>query len=487
MQKRHAIIAKFTTFYQVTTTGRWIVDPVLQDNMNRLVTQYLHQDEKFWVIHFLEASRSDSLAVKHLRAYLEEPCYWGAIEAFRYFTNFGDTQLDYWQIARTIDPVKLLKPYAPEKGIPPQAYAQLRLRYAIFNVIRQGKEIERSSDWGVLFKTGKKALSGYLQEAGFSQAQQSQYLLAWQGFKAVYAPNPRQGNRKLPPPTPEQLEAIADYYHQQPIIATESPVSGQQIKEWLTTCIRVVREATSVQFYSLDVDETVFQSTIADYSENQAEREVESSQNQQQWQEIRAVLEKASANLSDDAQKMLILEYGLTGFNQTEIAKLFGIQQYQVSRQLKRYKRPLIEALIEWSKSQLGVTLSVDAIDDLSKQLEQWLIAYYQDYPFTEFLELILVKELGEEIPWLRGYFSGNLSAVNGAVSLGLNSSETALTEKLARIKSLLQERLHNWMEDALHLPPSSREAIAQPLARLVENWLSNAPYAIFELDRRNS
>jgi len=66
-------------------------------------------------------------------------------------------------------------------------------------------------------------------------------------------------------------------------------------------------------------------------------------------------------------------------------------------------------------------------------------------------------------------------------VAAELNLSENKINEQLALVKKKLQKQVENWMLDSLKLPASCMSRTAQPIAKLVDAWLSEAPYSILE------
>ncbi len=474
MEKRHTIVEKYSTFYQVSPVCCWITDLKLKRNITPKIEQHPTQNDKFWVKHWLEAAinKSDPLAVQHIRAYLEETCFWSAKVTYQRFTCLDFTWLDYWQIARVeaSDPVKLFKKYDPLRSNPAY-YAQLKISSAILDVVRKDREAERCSDWGLLLRSSKRALKTALEKSGIKEPQLSRYLLAWQGFQEIYTALRVRGNR-CEAPTPEQLADIADYYNQFRFPqSTEPQQSGSDILALLEMCSSALRVSTKIAISSLDASPAI----PIDY--NSVEQELVTAEFQEELQQLQEVLQEAIATLPPDARKMLILEHGFPGLNQTQIAKEFGIKQYQVSRQLDKHKCLLLKALAQWSKNHASLT-HVEAIDELSKKLDEWLDWYSQTTILYKFLQttLSLHPTLKQEIPLLTRHFGAETSTK--ALANELKLKETELNEKLSGIRQILQEELLGWMQKTFKLTPNSLNAVAKPSALLVDSFLLNAPYA---------
>jgi len=490
MQKRQTVIEKFVTFYQVYPDTRWIIVPELQSNINRLLAAS-PRNQTFWqsneiacLEYFLQTARDNSnpLAEKHLRAYLEEACYQSAQSAYRSFSNSDYTLCDYWQIAREYasNPVRVFKNCNLQRGIP-SAYLQKILVPAIMDEIRKGKEAERASDWALLRRISKKALKTALQAAAINERHLSRCILAWQAFGEIYTPiSSLQRNRQLQPPTAEQFAAMVDYYNEFRLLDLQEPAATvAEIQKLLNTCIHLVRLKTAIRFNSIDADSPGINLAMADKSEAILSRSEEEAEYSQQWEQLRQVLGNAIATLSPDAQKMLILEHGLEGFKQVDIAQIFSVPQYQISRQLKGHKKPLLTALAEWSQTNAGVTLTVEKVNELSQQLDDWLKWYYQRNHLFELLQNIFVQEMNDSLPLLRCHFGKKISIA--LVAVELNLSENTINEQLALVKKKLQKQVENWMLDSLKLPASCMSRTAKPIAKLVDTWLSEAPYSILE------
>lgn len=519
MQTDPKIIARFSQFFQLNPDPRWIRDRSLEINLNRLVKQYPNQGEKFWLRYWLESAKTqaDALAVQHLRAYLENACYWSAIAAYNDFSTPDLTWWDYWQVARAIasEPVKLFASYDFTRKTLPRTYAQTKLKYAIISRIRAGKQAERASDWGLLQSLSKTAIKTALKKAGIGEPKLSQCFKAWQAFKEVYAPVAVLQNRQLPSPTDAELAGMTQYYNEQRSLS-ETAISQVEIQKLLTLCIQVVRAINKIEFTRLDVDNSTLKLELAQKSEDLAQQQQQQAIYSQEWEQVKLELSLAIATLSPDARKMLILERGL-GWNQTDIGKEFGLKQYQVSRQLSRHKGFLLKTLAQWSQNQTGLTLSDETIAHLSDELDLWLIWYCRTTILHRFLLSTLRQHctLKQEISLWCCYF-GNLppktwlSAIapdfdlteselekkvarchqilqelRGAIASNFHLEETELQEKLTSLKQILQQRLLLWMEKTLSLTPDSVKVTAKPVALLVDTFLLNAPYATFEIEQR--
>jgi len=483
MKKRATFVEKFSTYLWRDENGVlvWVSDRPLQRHMAQMVDRHPERDEKTWVMYWLEAARkgSDRLAVDHLRSHLEEPCYWGAVNAHQKYPT--GNWWDYFQMARELaaDPVKLWKNYDPQLS-QPATYANKAFLYAILEQVRQKSEFDRSSDWGLLSKVSKTKLKKALKNASISEPQLSRYLLAWQCFQEICTLAKAEGTRKLESPTAPQLEDVARYYNELRFPQSSEPaVNGDRINQLLLKCIETVRNADRIPNISLDANPVHSQAAIAIYSEAQSELQAELARDRAEWQEIKEVLDQAIATLPEEVQKVYTLKYGFAA-NQTAIAQMLKVNQSTVSRYLKANKQPLLSALGEWVQSS-GNSLTIEKNQALSKQLNEWLKDYYQTTVFNR-LSTKLLAEHGQEIPLLQ--FSCAEKLPPQKIAKRLKISENEVKEKVTAVKQCLQQELNKWMRDSLKLS-SELNGSAVPLAKLVDNWLINAPYAILEMERR--
>ncbi|TAF70587.1 MAG: hypothetical protein EAZ59_04140 [Oscillatoriales cyanobacterium] len=244
-----------------------------------------------------------------------------------------------------------------------------------------------------------------------------------------------------------------------------------------------------IQFDSLDAENPELELEINYRFEAEAWYGEQDAARGDRLQQMTTELASAIVSLSrdfPDARKMLILEHGFTGFNQSYIGKEFGIKQYKISRQLTSYKKYLLTSLVKWSQTQANVTFSVKDVDRLSILLDEWLTWYCQNAILYKFLQttLKLHPALKLEITLLCRYY-GCERVDERAIAHNLNITPTELQGKLVQVKTILQTQLHNWLHQNLALKPCSLNAIDKSSALLVEQFLANAPYALLTLERR--
>ncbi|MFW6296781.1 MAG: sigma-70 family RNA polymerase sigma factor, partial [Halothece sp.] len=367
-----------------------------------------------------------------------------------------------------------------------KTYAYSSLYDAILEKVRQGQEAKRNSDWGLLKRSSKKALKIALQQVGVSYPQLSHCVIAWQGFKAVYADVTPGKKRQLSPPTNQQLEAITTYFKERSL----SP-GNVNIEELLSTCIHALRRYYETEFSSLNA---VYEDTgngnplIAEISEHKFSQELEQTQTCQYHRQLRTILRQELHQLDKAAKLMLLLEYGLDKFPQKHIADIFGIQQYTVSRQVERYKRPLRQALIQWSQQQSEIVLTPKDVHQwnrkISTALDDWLMGYYRTFS-SKLLQRCLIHHHRQDIPLLYSHFNGNGKALSSNELVNQSDfSEIKISEKMTAIETFLEQYLLNLLEkelikSQLNFSHQTRNALKKPITALVKAWLQEAPYAL--------
>ncbi|MEG4249419.1 sigma-70 family RNA polymerase sigma factor [Microcoleus sp. Pol10D4] len=491
------IIDRFSTCYQVNPHPRPMQDSRLKQNLQRFLEQHPElNDETVLLKYFCNQAaknNSHSLAIDHLLAYVDVACYLAAISTYKAFQTPELTLEDYLQIARIYmasRAVELCTKFDRTRS-QIQTYLHRPLRDAIMSKVRKNQETERRSDWGLLRITPKEGLKSDLHNFGIREPKLSRCFLTRQGFLEVYAPVKAGTNQRLPKPTAEQWEAIAQFCTEQQFPHSIQPFTVPEVKTLLQICVDALRASTHIQFDSLDAENWNLESETAEQSEQQASNRQQDMEQSDRLQQMTTELASAIACLSPDAKKMLILEHGFTGFNQNYIGKEFGLKQYQVSRNLTGYKRNLLTSLVKWSQTQASVPLTVKDVARLSILLDEWLNWYCQSAILYKFLQtaLKLHPALKLEIPLLCRYYYGckyGCEKVDErAIAHSLNITPTELQEKLVQIKTTLQQQLHQWLEQILVLTPCSLKAIDKSSALLVEQFLANAPYALLTLERR--
>lgn len=530
-QRRITIVEKFSSFYQLIPSQRWVVNAYLRAIMTCLSEQQPFQSEGDWVIYFLNLNNIEKLikllgnrenlteplsdpqklenifpvlkkrthwtsldVLRHqfLFAYLEEAYYWGARQAYEAFTVVQLTYDEYWQTARKFPPIEILKSYNPEQNTLPSTYAQVKIRTKVIKEISVAVRVDNASDWGLLKQVSKKRLKEALTtQANLRESQLSRHLLAWFAFKSVYSCVKALHNRPLPAPNSKQLEAIVQYYCE--VAPNQSPMDVVELETILKFCIQALRDNHQVKLLSTDINNPAISKHIAFESElkYQPLEDKKEEKTQQQGQILKNVFAKALRQLSRDDRKMLVLAFGFPGFPQKHIAEEFfgDPQNYRVVRRLSSIKEKLLEywrsSILPHSELNLENSSQSEDTSDLEARLSDYLLSNI----LHNFLEKNLFYEpnLQQEVLFLSRVYSADLDDETFAAQKQekaffnqLEKSEKSKDqERLESIKRKLLEKLQQWMTIILECKPMTIEAAESSIEKLINNWLPQAPYAI--------
>jgi RNA polymerase sigma factor (sigma-70 family) len=404
MRPRLEITEIFSTFAQLKADrfSKWLTDVRLRRSMENVLADIPKtkdlantSTDKFWSIYWykiwLLKSNSSNLAKKHLSAYLQETCYWTAEKAIAKFAVVQHGLADYFQMS-IAELETILEGYNPDRCTCLKTYASMAFLSKLKDILRQRKEADVCSNWGLLRKVSKKVLLEALQNAGLSPTQVAQYRLAWTCFRLLYLQNQPGGTQKLPEPDRQLWENIAHLYnterHRQ-LTTPTSECNSEEIKEWLSKTTIYVRNYLYPSVASLhvhnqeedsnqefDIKDPASESLIADIiaQEEAQNRRIQISQ-------MNDVLLSALRELDSQSQKILELYYQQE-MTQQQIIQELKISQPTVSRRLLKGRESLLEALIQWSQKSQNISVNSHQIKDMSAALEEWLRINYAKSSF---------------------------------------------------------------------------------------------------------
>jgi RNA polymerase sigma factor (sigma-70 family) len=389
MEPRQNILVIFSTFlsFDNNAVRGWVTDARLRRNMQKCLALEAQNSESFWTLywHRLWQQERERLAMSHLSAYLQEVGYWSARKLALNLSN-QQAIADFFQIAMT-RVQNVLKGFNPELGTGLKSYAGFAFSNAIKDILRQRQQVDICTDWALLHKVSHKRLVESLRSFGISEEIIPSYVLVWQGFKAVYAPNPQTGIRKLDRPDASTLQTIADCYNRDRLSLSSSAVvaNPELAKQWLTTCCQAVRAYLYPTIVSASApkphaEEGELLDDIADGELDSLlttaiEREEETARASQR-SALDRVLLRALVKLDVQSQRLLQLYYG-QGITQQDIAKELDTKQYTVSRRLTSVRQTLLKALVDWSQTELHQSIDTNVISAISILLEEWLQVHY--------------------------------------------------------------------------------------------------------------
>ena len=397
MHPRTNVLDSFSTFIQFADDRfeLWASDRRLVQSMEKqlaratLRTDRLDQQEDFWSQYWHQVwQRSPSTdrigAVRHLCAYLQEPCYWASENVSGRFETVHCTLADGFQLA-IAHLERILKGYNPNYGSCLKIYARNAFGNVIRDQLRQSHDVNICSDWGLLRRLSQTQLKQSLLAAGFIDIKPT--VLVWQCFKAICIPNPQRSVRRLSPPSADQLIQIAERYNQQRCQLSPVPprIDTGTIVVKLTQSTKAARAYLAPTVVSLNQsqDEDGYEPLDALCLHTDAtpiERLLTAeaySERQQSWQQLANVLEEAILALDPPSQTLLTLYYQQT-WTQQDIAEQLNLKQYQVSRKLNRIRQVLLLRMAQWSQETLHIDMGSTVLASVNEAIHEWLQQHYR-------------------------------------------------------------------------------------------------------------
>ncbi|WP_448285742.1 sigma-70 family RNA polymerase sigma factor [Phormidesmis priestleyi] len=393
MQPRQSITDLFSAFLQwaADATGGWSIDPRLRRSIRACLDRVpeAKASENYWALYWhkvwLEerslksslSSQNAKLSEGHLSAYLQEACYWSAYKTIARLSHSQFGVSDCFQVAIAEVP-KILKACDPEQRASLKTYASTAFSNIIRDYLRQRREVDFCTDWGLLLKLSRKRLIESLGNAGINTATIENYTLAWTCFTALHIPKKSPELRKSSPPDRDTWTAIANLYNSQTPSAKTTPES---LERWLIFCASRSRDYLYPSVTSLnlpksedrtgerqdDLSDPMHESLLTDLIAQEEENDRHTQQGQ-----IHAVLLKSLGDLDAQVQDLLRLYYQ-NGLTQQQIAQQLGIPQYTVSRRLSKARETLLLSLTRWSQETLHISPTSNVIKHISTVLEEWL------------------------------------------------------------------------------------------------------------------
>jgi RNA polymerase sigma factor (sigma-70 family) len=391
MRPRRSLIEYFSTFVQFRDDrfDGWVKDTRLWRNMQNRLQDTQNSDvseslEHFWVLYWYKQwqNQLDKLSQEHLAAYLQETCYW-AIQSI--VVNLASVQYkssDCFQIA-IADLFNILKGYSPSQGASLKTYAKTSFSNTVRDVLRQRREADGRSDWGLLRKVSQKQLVEALEAGGDSPDTIAYYRLAWTCFKTFCAPTDATTIRRLPRPDLATWDAIATLYNTQRLHLSIPAPNGNaaSLEKWMIHCAGRIRtllnpSVTSLNIHQFDPESDEVVDNLPDRSGGSPLMDLisleELQERQAQRSQVAMVLTSAIQELDVEVQTLLALYY-TQGLTQQEIAAQFNMKQYTISRRISGAKEKLLLALARWSQETLHITLTSPVVKQMSIVLEEWL------------------------------------------------------------------------------------------------------------------
>jgi RNA polymerase sigma factor (sigma-70 family) len=326
------------------------------------------------------------LALGHLSAYLQEPCYWSAQKMAAQLNRSSQQLSDCFQVAIAAVP-KILKAFDSDQLPSLKTYASQAFSNTIRDDLRRRREVDRCNDWGLLLKLSRKQLTEALQNAGLSAAEIDRTVLAWMCFEAVYIPQKAPGLRQLAAPDHSIWSAIAARYNQQrrQLANPGSDCVPETLERWLMTCASRARAylyppVTSLNAPKPGYDAGELQDDVPANDRDSLLTDLIAAEETQarkaQQHQINTVLQEALTALEPTMQTLLQLYYQAK-LTQQQIAQQLTMQQYAVSRKLTKARETLLVALAHWSQETLHISPTSNVVKSMGAVLEEWLQIHY--------------------------------------------------------------------------------------------------------------
>jgi RNA polymerase sigma factor (sigma-70 family) len=396
MRQRKDLIEIFSAFLQFENdrVQGWAIDPRLHRSMTRTRQSEPSGSEDFWLVYWLQqyAQGSDTTspvlrhAIGHLSAYLQETCFWAVN---RVMPRIGSIQMnvsDGFQVA-IADVPRLLAAFDSSKLTTLKAYANTVFSNCLRDYLRQRREIDFCSDWGLLQKISRKRLLDALRANNFDEVMCQRYYLAWKALTSHHSAEKSPKLRKIAAPDAATWQLIEQSYNRE---CQEFPqltaATGKELEKWLLDAAKKVRSYLYPTVNSLNVKkgddtEAELEADLVgeDLSPMMAMEEEETrAERQSQRGQMVDVLHDAIASLDEPSRRLLTLYYRDRA-TQQKIAQELGLPQYTVSRKLSRTRETLLKTLLAWGQNTLHIPPTSDVVASISPLLEEWLESFYQE------------------------------------------------------------------------------------------------------------
>jgi RNA polymerase sigma factor (sigma-70 family) len=402
MRPRKDLTAIFSTFlqFEADRPQGWVSDPRLHRQMTRSRQVTPQGSESFWQVYWwqqydralLESSGHPSTAspalrqsVGHLSAYLQETCFW-AVQ--RITPRMGSMQMklsDCFQVA-IADVPRLLQSFDAAQSASLKTYANTVFSNTLRDYLRQRREIDFCSDWGLLLKISRKRLLEALEANNLNAAMCDRDCLAWKCLTAHHGLQTSSKLRRLTSPDAATWTAIVQMYNddRQSIPSLTETATAANLEQWLLDAAQKVRRYLYPSVSSLnrpkgEDGDREWQDDLSTGDETPMVHLLEQEaqdERQAQTAQMVAVLREAIDQLDTTAQSLLQLYYQ-EQLTQQLIAQRLAIQQYSVSRRLTKTRQMLLQAIVAWGQTALHISPTSDVIAAISDRLEEWLESFY--------------------------------------------------------------------------------------------------------------
>lgn len=337
-----------------------------------------------------------------------------------------------------------------------KSFSDTQIRHLLFPHLRRisGLETLGRTNLGLVARSSRRQVTEALHSLGFNQTKLSQYLLIWQCFQEVKT----SLSLRIDKFEKEQFQEIANRYselHQELDLPENQreQMNGEEIKNCLEKIGIAIRQLLDPPISSLDTYiycQTNENMTLIDNLPSQQRIDEEMDQTLVAFEEF---IDRLLQGLQTVMEKQtLFLRYGLE-LTQGQIGEELGnLQQYKVSRSLKKIHKDVMSKICGWVQENCQIEKNSTELNEI----EAVLCQYYSDKIDSFFHQAM--QFLGNQSrDLLRLFYVVNLPLLE--ISNIIQKSEQEVTELLASIKQWLFHRITDNIqaEIQLQLPLESR------------------------------
>lgn len=372
----------------------WRIEPRLRDRINELrqkIDPLAEVDEKIleariarYLFETLQQHPEHGLLRTHWIAFLERRCEKVATRLahlnpsyFRdlvligaefashpviFFENFDSqrSQFEYW--------------YPTLKR-----FSDAKIKYLIIPNFREliGIDTLGRTNLGLAARSTRKQVKAALHHLGYTQAELSRYLLAWQCFQEIRNSLKLGVNQFKPEHFQDVAKRYCEFREQLALPEGHNPdINGEGIKNWLENIGRAIRKLLDPCIDSLDTFLPSKTDEDTSLLENIPEQPKEDEEMNQTIVAFRGFIAHLLEGLPEIQEKQLLfLRYGLE-LKQSQMGKEFsGQAQYQISRLLQRLNNRILTQILNWVKQHLELEPSSECL----KEIEGVLYQYYSE------------------------------------------------------------------------------------------------------------
>ncbi|AFZ61376.1 hypothetical protein H6G54_22235 [Anabaena cylindrica FACHB-243] len=384
----------------------WQYIPRLKRNIEKLIADRPDISEIILLHYFIDDFRNNSnssLSKEHLVAFASKNAIKTAYNFRRNINNLGKNSNNNPDSFQELIQLSLLAASNTEKIFTNFDSSKINTNYSCFSLRNYiQKRIEgiiddelrkqdsmktfKRSCCSLLRQVSRKQLIEALKRQNYREPLLSQYILIWEGFKSIYAPQQPGENRNLSSLSGEQYRDIINLYQKSknlyPITDLETSSVDvnfvQQCLESICSAIRIFKEMpTSTILNSPSTSNENSPEMIDELTdETSIPVNVEAVFINEGQEQINTFLKQAIQNLDEDRQKRLFLRYALD-MTDTEIGAEISKDQSSVGRRHKTILSELITKITQYLRKNDDDTPDIKRLEEIKNYLDEYLLQYY--------------------------------------------------------------------------------------------------------------